>query len=644
MKRLLLTYLFLLFSSFIYSQVGINTNSPDPSSALDIQSTNGGILIPRLTQDQRDAIAYPATGLLIFQTNESAGFYFYNGEQWTRIEGAGFEQSSEAAAEGITEVIAGYGLSGGGNTGQVTLDIDFTTFSTVMPGLTDYVVGFDQTGESLIRISDILALAPEGNPGPAGPQGEQGEQGVRGDDGIDGAQGPAGPTGPQGLEGEQGIQGPQGEQGPAGPAGPTGPQGPQGVAGTNGTNGIDGEQGPAGPAGPQGVAGTEGNDGTNGLSAYETWLNLGNSGTEQDFIDSLTGPQGSNSLDSPTILEISDYSICSEVDCVNNLLSNNWKLLGGVSIDESRGGTGGNAHSRTWKQALVYSIDFESNQIEDYVVALNESDIFDLISQGYQPYGKISYGESRGGTGGSNYSSSIAQAMVKFYSGNSASLGFGNTIYFNNQNQTNLNNFDGDYLLSHGVYIVNNGQSDSWTVPVGVYEIQIIQFGTDGGKSGQWCAGAPPNGCYGGSEGIGGYGMDVSFKIDVSPGDVLTILVGENGVNQDDGYRNAQPNVGGDGGLSQIFINDELLLYSVGGTGGTRGNGPCSNCAPGDGDQGSHGTVYFYGNSETGYSAYSVFNTYNYGLIPLGLKDLNVDLNITDRNFSNMTATVIISY
>ena len=316
MKRLLLTYLFLLFSSIIYSQVGINTNSPDPSSALDIQSTNGGILIPRLTQDQRDAIAYPATGLLIFQTNESAGFYFYNGEQWTRIEGAGFEQSSEAAAEGITEVIAGYGLSGGGNTGQVTLDIDFTTFSTVMPGLTDYVVGFDQTGESLIRISDILALAPEGNPGPVGPQGPaglQGEQGVRGDDGVDGALGPQGAQGPQGVagtdgtngtNGADGAQGPQGEQGPAGPAGPTGPQGPQGVAGTEGADGIDGaqgpqgEQGPAGPTGPtgpqgpQGVAGTEGADGTNGLSAYETWLNLGNSGTEQNFIDSLTGPQG----------------------------------------------------------------------------------------------------------------------------------------------------------------------------------------------------------------------------------------------------------------------------------------------------------------------------------------------------------------
>ncbi len=42
MKRPLLSYLFLLFSYVIYSQVGINTNSPDPSSALDIQSTNSG--------------------------------------------------------------------------------------------------------------------------------------------------------------------------------------------------------------------------------------------------------------------------------------------------------------------------------------------------------------------------------------------------------------------------------------------------------------------------------------------------------------------------------------------------------------------------------------------------------------------------
>ena len=47
--------------------------------------------------------------------------------------------------------------------------------------------------------------------------------------------------------------------------------------------------GPQGPAGNDGVDGTDGND---GLSAYEVWIGLGNTGTETDFINSLTGPQG----------------------------------------------------------------------------------------------------------------------------------------------------------------------------------------------------------------------------------------------------------------------------------------------------------------------------------------------------------------
>jgi hypothetical protein len=37
---------------------------------------------------------------------------------------------------------------------------------------------------------------------------------------------------------------------------------------------------------------TPGPQGNNGISAYQTWLNLGNSGTESDFINTLTGPQG----------------------------------------------------------------------------------------------------------------------------------------------------------------------------------------------------------------------------------------------------------------------------------------------------------------------------------------------------------------
>ncbi len=69
------------------AQVAINTDGSEPetSAMLDIKSTDKGMLIPRMTQTQRDAIASPATGLMIYQTNNTAGFYFYNGNTWERL-------------------------------------------------------------------------------------------------------------------------------------------------------------------------------------------------------------------------------------------------------------------------------------------------------------------------------------------------------------------------------------------------------------------------------------------------------------------------------------------------------------------------------------------------------------------------------
>lgn len=59
----------------------------------------------------------------------------------------------------------------------------------------------------------------------------------------------------------------------------TGLQGPQGI------------QGPAGQNGTNGVNGTNGANGQNGLSAYEIWLAEGNTGTESDFLNAITGPK-----------------------------------------------------------------------------------------------------------------------------------------------------------------------------------------------------------------------------------------------------------------------------------------------------------------------------------------------------------------
>ncbi|MFV8368201.1 ice-binding family protein [Flavobacterium sp. LB2R40] len=69
--------LFLLISKIASAQVGIGTINPDISSILDIQSSNKGFLMPRLTTLQRDAISSPAAGLLIYNKTTSS-FNFYN--------------------------------------------------------------------------------------------------------------------------------------------------------------------------------------------------------------------------------------------------------------------------------------------------------------------------------------------------------------------------------------------------------------------------------------------------------------------------------------------------------------------------------------------------------------------------------------
>src|SRR6476619_72337 len=75
---------------------GIGTTSPTTSSLLEIKSTSQGLLIPRMTKNQRDAIAAPAkpaTGLLIYQTNATPGFYYYDGSAWKAVSSKGANQS-----------------------------------------------------------------------------------------------------------------------------------------------------------------------------------------------------------------------------------------------------------------------------------------------------------------------------------------------------------------------------------------------------------------------------------------------------------------------------------------------------------------------------------------------------------------------
>ena len=82
MKQFLTLLAAVLLTATTYAQIGINNETPDASAALDITSTTGGLLVPRMTETQRDAITSAATGLMIYQTDGTVGFYYYNGSSW----------------------------------------------------------------------------------------------------------------------------------------------------------------------------------------------------------------------------------------------------------------------------------------------------------------------------------------------------------------------------------------------------------------------------------------------------------------------------------------------------------------------------------------------------------------------------------
>jgi len=102
---ILATCFLLLISVTANAQnVGINNPTPHAKSLLDLTSTDKGLLAPRLTQAQRLAM-FPAAdatakGMLVYQTDATQGFYYYDGAVW----------------QSVTAGSSGWGLTGNAGT------------------------------------------------------------------------------------------------------------------------------------------------------------------------------------------------------------------------------------------------------------------------------------------------------------------------------------------------------------------------------------------------------------------------------------------------------------------------------------------------------------------------------------------------
>ncbi len=86
MKKTLFTLIIIATALTGFAQVAVNTDGTNPngSAMLDVKSTDKGLLIPRMTAAQRDAISTPAQGLMVFVTDDNS-FYYYDGSTWQAV-------------------------------------------------------------------------------------------------------------------------------------------------------------------------------------------------------------------------------------------------------------------------------------------------------------------------------------------------------------------------------------------------------------------------------------------------------------------------------------------------------------------------------------------------------------------------------
>jgi len=249
------------------TNVGVGTTTPDASAMLDVSSTTQGLLLPRLTAAQRTAIARPATGLLLYQTDAPAGFYFYDGSAWTAL-----SSGSPGPA----------GMPGRNALVLTTAEAAGTNCAT---GGTKVETGQDANDNGTLDAGEITSTRYVCN-GAAGANGSAGSPGTAGANGISalvrttaeaaGANCATGgtkvETGPDnnnngtldageitstryvcnGAAGSTGGKGDQGNPGTAGTPGATGGKGDKGDPGTAGTPGSTGGKGDTGVGVPTG--------------------------------------------------------------------------------------------------------------------------------------------------------------------------------------------------------------------------------------------------------------------------------------------------------------------------------------------------------------------------------------------------------
>jgi hypothetical protein len=110
--KTLLILLAVVATCTLSAQVAITDDSSEAHSSamLEVKSTDKGFLPPRMTEAQRDAIANPAAGLIIYQTDVNPGLYQYFGTTWAPVSETA-DGSETAVTAGANVTVTGTGTA-----------------------------------------------------------------------------------------------------------------------------------------------------------------------------------------------------------------------------------------------------------------------------------------------------------------------------------------------------------------------------------------------------------------------------------------------------------------------------------------------------------------------------------------------------
>lgn len=152
----------------INAQVGIGTTTPAASSALDITSTTQGLLTPRMTTAQKTAIATPANGLLVYDTDINSFSYFDSSSStWGKLNGVRNEFKRIKSTDVLSTVLAAELAAGGGSkylmnsnclyeiNGQVVFNFPIEINNS-------YIIGLDSGEDKIVKFGGDLFTGTTG--------------------------------------------------------------------------------------------------------------------------------------------------------------------------------------------------------------------------------------------------------------------------------------------------------------------------------------------------------------------------------------------------------------------------------------------------------------------------------------------------